>query len=246
MARLVILIGILLLAILPAGASNAVSLGYSDETTIVGPDDVSAPRVRSIYNHDGSFENGYAWQYAGCHRRTTARSVKRYDLGAGTVRCGAYWLTTLPGGWWDQVIDCYVWQGGVGQAPGAGRRGRVGRVVHEHPLLACGRSERRRDEHRPCAAPSPSATGATARDRSPCTSAPPTRTAPAATRGPASHPGIGLSNGLAASIGRLAQRAFAGLRRLLRSGRDAGRERDLGRPEDAVPLRRLPWLDWRS
>jgi hypothetical protein len=61
-----ILIGVVLLAALPAGASNAVSLGYSEETTIVRPRTDARATGALIYNHDGSFENGCIWRYRGC------------------------------------------------------------------------------------------------------------------------------------------------------------------------------------
>jgi hypothetical protein len=118
MARLVILVAVVLLTAAPAGASNAVSLGYSDETTIVGPGtDVCASGVL-IHNHDGSFENGYTWRYDGVAPPYYGAFGEAYDLGAGTVACGAYWLTTLPGFFPPQYADLYVWEGGVGSSPG--------------------------------------------------------------------------------------------------------------------------------
>jgi hypothetical protein len=117
MARLAILIGALLLAVMPSGASNAVSLGYSDETTIVGPERECSGGTL-VYNHDGSFENGYMWQYGGCQHPYYGALGEAYDLGAGTISCGAFWLTTID--WWfGEEADCYIWQGGIGSDPGA-------------------------------------------------------------------------------------------------------------------------------
>ena len=117
MARLAILIAAQLLAVMPSGASNAVSLGYSDETTIVGPQRECSGGTL-VYNHDGSFENGYIWQYGGLVPPYYGAFGEAYDLTCGTVRCAAFWLTTLPGGWWDQDTDCYIWDGGLGEEPG--------------------------------------------------------------------------------------------------------------------------------
>jgi hypothetical protein len=116
MASLAILIGTVLVAVMPCGASNAVSLGYSDETTIVGPERECSGGTL-FYNHDGSFENGYAWQYGGVMDPYYGAFGEGYDLGAGTIVCGAFWLSTLPMPWgtWG---DCYVWEGGVGSSPG--------------------------------------------------------------------------------------------------------------------------------
>jgi hypothetical protein len=119
MIRLTTLVAIVLLSALPSGASNAVSLGYSDETTIVGPGTDACASGSLIQNHDGSFENGYAWGYAGCVPPYYGAFGEGFSLGSGIIYCGAYWLTTLPDFWEDPPADCYVWEGGVGSSPGA-------------------------------------------------------------------------------------------------------------------------------
>jgi hypothetical protein len=119
MARLAILIAAQLLAVMPSGASNAVSLGYSDETTVVGPGTDACASGALIYNHDGSFENGYAWEYEGCQPPYYGAFGEAYDLGAGTATCGAFWLTSLPGFGVYDPADCYLWEGGVADEPGA-------------------------------------------------------------------------------------------------------------------------------
>jgi hypothetical protein len=118
MARLVILIGALLLAALPAGASNAVSLGYSEVTNIISPGADACASGVLIYNHDGSFENGYIWQYGGVVPPYYGAFGEAYDLSCGTVRCAAFWLSTLPGGFLWYLTDCYIWEGGIGGEPG--------------------------------------------------------------------------------------------------------------------------------
>jgi hypothetical protein len=60
MTKSAILIAVLSVAVLPASASDAVSLGFSDETVIIGPGSDACASGVLIYNHDGSFENGYA------------------------------------------------------------------------------------------------------------------------------------------------------------------------------------------
>jgi hypothetical protein len=99
MARLVILIGALLLGAMPSGASNAVSLGYSDETTIVGPERECSGGTL-FHNHDGSFESGYGWQYGGEVPPYYGAMGEAYDLDAGTVACGVFWLACLD---WDPL-----------------------------------------------------------------------------------------------------------------------------------------------
>jgi hypothetical protein len=70
-------------------------------------------------NHDGSFENGYAWQYGGSVAPYYGAFGEGYDLGAGVVCCGAFWASTLPGYYFGQPADAYVWDGGAGSNPGA-------------------------------------------------------------------------------------------------------------------------------
>ena len=117
MARLAILIATALLVASPAGASNAVSLGYSGETTIVGPERECSVGTL-FHNHDGSFENGYAWRYGGCQPPYFGAFGEGYDLGTGTAACGAFWLTTIML-YYPISSDCYVWEGGTESAPGA-------------------------------------------------------------------------------------------------------------------------------
>ena len=70
-------------------------------------------------NHDGTFESGYNWWshpegYGGLYYGAFAEA---YDLGSGTLQCGAYWVTQagyLPAGY----VDAYVWDGGVSREPG--------------------------------------------------------------------------------------------------------------------------------
>jgi hypothetical protein len=106
--------------VVTAGASNFVSLGYSEETTIVGPGTDACATGVLIHNHDGSFENGFWWQYGGCAPPYYGAFGEAYDLGTGTIACGAYWLSDLPGGYYhEHRADCYVWEGGLSASPAA-------------------------------------------------------------------------------------------------------------------------------
>jgi hypothetical protein len=65
MGRLAILVAVVLMSAHPSGATNPVSLGYSEETTIVGPGTDACAGGVLVYSHDGSFESAYAWHYGG-------------------------------------------------------------------------------------------------------------------------------------------------------------------------------------
>jgi hypothetical protein len=119
MTRLVGLSAALWLAASTTGASNFASLGYSDETTVVGPGADACAEGTLIYHHDGSFENGYAFDYGGVVPPYYGAFGEGYDLGPGVVTCGAYWLSTLPGYLLGHTTDCYVWEGGVEAPPDA-------------------------------------------------------------------------------------------------------------------------------
>jgi hypothetical protein len=101
-----------------AGASNFGSLGYSEETTIVGPGMDACSGGILVHNHDGSFETGYAWQYTGTVPPYYGSLAEAYDLGNGTIVCGSFWVSGLPGPYIPpHSADCYVWDGGVEAAP---------------------------------------------------------------------------------------------------------------------------------
>ena len=118
MRKFMLLLLPLAVAVVAANASNPVSLGYSTETTISEPDTRACSSGALHYNHNGSFENGYAWQYDGVVPPYYGCFGEAYDLGAVTVHCGAYWLTQI-GYFTGQRADCYVWEGGVTRPPGA-------------------------------------------------------------------------------------------------------------------------------
>jgi hypothetical protein len=109
--------GLPLTSLVGAAAADdlAVALGHREDVSIV-------PAVREcpgeLYvNHDGTFENGYAWGYGGVCPPDWGSWAEGYDLGAGTVACGVYWVTQI-GYYFGQGIDCYIWEGGVNGPPG--------------------------------------------------------------------------------------------------------------------------------
>jgi hypothetical protein len=73
-----------------------------------------------VATHDGTFENGYAWEGSlGVVPPYYGAFGEGYDMGEGLVFCGAYWVSTAPFYWYGQTADCYIWEGGVNTPPGA-------------------------------------------------------------------------------------------------------------------------------
>jgi hypothetical protein len=65
--------------------------------------------LTSLYfNHDNSFENGYAWSYGGVTPPYYGAFAEGFDL-LGVLGCVQLQLTTLPGYYADQTLDIYVW-----------------------------------------------------------------------------------------------------------------------------------------
>ena len=100
-----------------ANASDFVSFPGGVTTNIIGSGSDECAATLYI-NHDGSFENGCAWQYGGIVPPMYGAFGEGFDLGAGTVECAAMWLTQV-GNFFGQPLDVYVWDGGVAAAPGA-------------------------------------------------------------------------------------------------------------------------------
>jgi hypothetical protein len=91
-----------------ANATNPVSLGYSDETITHGPQGDACATGTLYVNHDGTFENGYAWRYAGIAPPYYGAFAEGYDLGPGTLACAAMWFSHN-GTFAGQTCDVYVW-----------------------------------------------------------------------------------------------------------------------------------------
>ena len=119
MKKFAALLAVLALTAFAAHATNPVSLGYSNNTTVQNSGSDACANGTLFVNHDGSFENGYGWQYGGVVAPYYGAFAEGYDLGAGFVCCDAFWVSTLPGYYFGQTCDAYVWEGGAGTLPGA-------------------------------------------------------------------------------------------------------------------------------
>jgi len=112
---------LLLLSVLvaPAGATDAVTLGYSDDGTVIGAGPDACGEGELLYHHDGSFEGGVAWQYAGVTQPYYGAFGEGFALGdPGELECAYLWVTTVPDAFHFQSCDIFVWSGGVTGAPG--------------------------------------------------------------------------------------------------------------------------------
>jgi len=99
-----------------AGAGNFSSLGFREDT-VVREDGADQCMGARVYNHDQSFENGYAWDNMGTQPPHYGCFGEAFDLGPVTVECGLFWFTQI--GYYDNSpMDVYVWEGGVTGPPG--------------------------------------------------------------------------------------------------------------------------------
>jgi hypothetical protein len=122
MRRLAALLAVLGWSILAVHAGPIASLGYSDDVTVVnGGSSDGCIDNPTYFNHDGSFENGYAWQYGGIAAPYYGAFGEGFYMGShGDICCGGFCVSTLPGYFTGQSADVYVWEGGAGySAPGA-------------------------------------------------------------------------------------------------------------------------------
>jgi hypothetical protein len=115
MRHLVLLLSVLIVSI--SARADLGSTGYSDNTQIIGTGSDQCT-FTLYYNHDGSFENGFCWEFGGTVPGTTYGAFgEGYDLGYGMIECVAIWATQV-GFWSGQPLDIYVWEGGVTGPPG--------------------------------------------------------------------------------------------------------------------------------
>lgn len=71
-----------------------------------------------VLGFDGTIENGVQWRGTGVQEDIVGAFGQTFDLGPGTLRCAAFWLTEL--GFYDGALsDVYVWSGGLTAEPGA-------------------------------------------------------------------------------------------------------------------------------
>jgi len=106
------------LAATQVGAADWVVLGPSHETSIRPStrDDCTGGPLQA--NHDFTFETAYGWDYWGAWPEPNGAFGEAFDLGAGTIVCGAYWLTYYPA-LEVGTANLYVWEGGISGPPGA-------------------------------------------------------------------------------------------------------------------------------
>jgi hypothetical protein len=101
-----------------ANATDFSSLGFTTvpgEVVLSGLDECSGTLM---VNHDFSFENGYAWRYAGIQAPYYGAFGEGFSMGGGTnVQCIALFLSDL-GYYTGQLCDVYIWEGGVSGLPG--------------------------------------------------------------------------------------------------------------------------------
>ena len=108
MKKVAAILAVFALAALPAMASaaNQAALGFSRNTTII-----QAPTPDSQCNldqqDDGTFENGYAWQYGGVVAPDYGSWAECY--GNAYVCTINYFLTQI-GYYIGQTLDAYVWE----------------------------------------------------------------------------------------------------------------------------------------
>ncbi len=71
-----------------------------------------------VYHHDGSFENGVCWSYAGSVPPYYGAFGEAFDLGPARIHGAAFWATHT-GDFHGQPTDVYIWEGGITGQPGA-------------------------------------------------------------------------------------------------------------------------------
>ena len=94
------------------------NLGPCDETIVLGPGEDACSSGTLVHHHVGACDDGVCWQFAGIVPPDYGAFAEAYDLGPGTVHCGAFWLTAV-GDYAGLPSDLYIWQGGVSGSPGS-------------------------------------------------------------------------------------------------------------------------------
>lgn len=93
-----------------------VELGPRDDCRLLPPTSDDCASGTLYYHHDDSAENGYGWSF-GWMPPYYGAFAEAFDLGAGTVECGAYWFSQI-GYFYGEPMDAYVWDGGITRDPG--------------------------------------------------------------------------------------------------------------------------------
>ena len=108
---------LLVSGVLLPSALGQCSVGETDASQNVPPSR-ECPSGELFVHHDGGFENAFCWSFDGILPPYFGSFAEGYDLGSGTVSCGAYWLTCISYYYFNPA-DIYVWQGGVSGPPSA-------------------------------------------------------------------------------------------------------------------------------
>lgn len=117
------------------------NLGYSGETEMIGPGADACSDGELIYHHDGVCDDGVCWQFGGIVPPYYGAFGEAYDLGAGTIFCGAYWVVQI-GYYAGHPSDLYVWDDGVESTPGSVIGLVTGHVFDNVPYWpACGQND---------------------------------------------------------------------------------------------------------
>ncbi len=97
-----------------AFAANMNSTGVGTGVVLPHPGDTNpCPGSTLFLNADGSYENGFAWQYGGSVPPYYGAFAEGYNA-SGNV-CGAQFMfSTLSGYYYGQTLDAYVWDAAGG------------------------------------------------------------------------------------------------------------------------------------
>lgn len=89
-------------------ADPAESLGYNDQTQIIpdAGDGEFCPGTVLLRNDDDTFENGYAWRFAGVVEPDYGAWAECYE---SDFVCGVEYMLTQTGYYIGQTMDVYVW-----------------------------------------------------------------------------------------------------------------------------------------
>ena len=109
------LVSLSYLLVATSSLSEPVTLSRSEDVVIIpGERDCVAGQ---LYEHHGNrFAHAGAWQGDGIELPYYGALAEAFDLGRGTIHCGAFWLTEA-GNFSGQTADLYVWDGGIGTPP---------------------------------------------------------------------------------------------------------------------------------
>ena len=95
-------------------ASDFSSTGPGSATIVpAGSDDCYGVYT---HNHDGTFENGYCWQYGAIAPPYCGAFGEGFASPGNQLACVSIYLTGV--GFYGEPLDIYVWDGGVSSPPG--------------------------------------------------------------------------------------------------------------------------------